>query len=102
MIIVTITSKQNKIDKLEIKGHANSAEYGKDLVCAGVSAIGVGGLNALVSLKDKNIELQMSDGHILIRNASNNEEAQVILNTLIIQLQTVKEIQKDYIKIIEQ
>lgn len=102
MIIVTITSKQNKIDKLEIKGHANFAEYGKDLVCAGVSAIGVGGLNALASLKDKSIELQMSDGHILIRNASNNEEAQVILNTLIIQLQTVKEIQKDYIKIIEQ
>ena len=44
----------------------------------------------------------MSDGHILIRDASLNEEAQIILNTIIIQLETVKEIQKDYIKIIEQ
>ena len=102
MISVRITSKHNKVDSLEIKGHANSAEYGKDLVCAGVSAISVGGLNALASLKDKNIELKMSGGHILIRNASSNEEAQIILNTIIIQLQTVKEIQKDYIKIIEQ
>ena len=102
MITVRITYSQNKVDALEIKGHANSAEYGKDLVCAGVSAISVGGLNALASLKDKKIELKMSDGHILIRNSSGNDEAQIILNTIIIQLQTVKEIQKDYIKIIEQ
>lgn len=102
MIRITITQKNNKIDSLEIKGHANFAEYGKDLVCAGVSAISVGGLNALATLNDKNIELKMSDGYILIRNTSQNAEAQTILNTIIIQLQTVKEIQKDYIKIIEQ
>ena len=72
MINVKITYKSNKVDELEIKGHANSAEYGKDLVCAGVSAISVGGLNALASLKDKNIKLHMSDGHILIRNTSSN------------------------------
>lgn len=102
MICITIAQKSNKIDCLEIKGHANSAEYGKDLVCAGVSAISVGGLNALATLNDKNIELKMSDGYILIRNASHNDKAQIILNTIIIQLQTVKEVQKDYIKIIEQ
>ena len=102
MINIRITYAANKIDGLEIKGHANSAEYGKDLVCAAVSAIGVGGLNALASLKDKNIELKMSDGHILIRNTSSNDEAQIVLNTIIIQLNTVKEIEKDYLKIIEQ
>lgn len=102
MINITITQKNNKVDSLEIKGHANSAEYGKDLVCAGVSAIGVGGLNALATLKDKYIDLKMSDGYILIRNTSKNNKAQIILNTIIIQLQTVREIQKDYIKIIEQ
>ena len=56
MIKIVLTYKDNKIDALEIKGHANSAEYGKDLVCAAVSAISVGGLNALAILKDKNIK----------------------------------------------
>jgi uncharacterized protein YsxB (DUF464 family) len=102
MIKVRILRMNQRIVGFIVKGHANYDEYGKDIVCAGVSAISVGGLNALASLKDKNIELKMSDGHILIRNASSNEEAQIILNTIIIQLQTVKEIQKDYIKIIEQ
>ncbi|WRK55922.1 ribosomal-processing cysteine protease Prp [Coprobacillaceae bacterium CR2/5/TPMF4] len=33
---------------LKISGHANSDEYGKDLVCAGVSTASIGTLNMLV------------------------------------------------------
>ena len=56
MIHVIVKEKANQIVDLTIDGHANSAEHGQDLVCAGVSASGVGILNSLVQygfLEDK-------------------------------------------------
>ena len=48
MIKVTVKKKDNYIVDLKISGHANSDEYGKDLVCAGVSTASIGTLNMLV------------------------------------------------------
>ena len=47
MIRVSIISSGEIVNGLEVKGHANFAEHGKDLVCAGVSCIITGGFNAL-------------------------------------------------------
>ena len=47
MIKVSIISSGEIVNGLEVKGHANFAEHGKDLVCAGVSCIITGGFNAL-------------------------------------------------------
>ena len=47
MIKVDIAYKGKGIESILIKGHANCGDYGKDLVCAGVSAVSVGALNAL-------------------------------------------------------
>ena len=41
--MIQITAKRNQyIDELEVKGHAGSDEYGRDLVCAIVSGIVAG------------------------------------------------------------
>ena len=45
MIRVKVTYQKEIVTSLTVSGHANSGEYGKDLVCAGVSAVVVGGLN---------------------------------------------------------
>ena len=64
MIKVLIKSEEKKFKSLEIKGHANSAPHGEDLVCAGVSSVLTGGLNNLENPKDFNIIL--NEGHSLV------------------------------------
>ena len=39
MIKVNIKYVDNKFAYLKVSGHAKSADYGKDLICAGVSSI---------------------------------------------------------------
>ena len=46
MINVKIKYINDVISELEVKGHSNFAPKGSDIVCAGVSAIVVGGINA--------------------------------------------------------
>lgn len=100
MIKVQIKRQKSTIVELQIKGHSMSAEHGKDLVCAGVSAIGVGGLNAVYAL-DSNAKLVMEDGFILIKDFVPEDHIQMVLKTLIIQLKTIQEKYPEYIQITE-
>jgi uncharacterized protein YsxB (DUF464 family) len=47
MITILLKETDGHFVSLEAKGHANSAPYGADLVCAAVSAVILGGFNAL-------------------------------------------------------
>ena len=58
MIKILIKYEGNEFDSLEVKGHANSAPHGQDLVCAGVSAILIGGLNNLDNVKSFDIKIE--------------------------------------------
>ena len=44
MIKIKICYIQNEFKSIEVKGHANAAPYGQDIVCSGVSAVVFGGL----------------------------------------------------------
>ncbi len=102
MIQIFIQTNNNCIVSLDIKGHAKFDEYGKDLVCAGVSSIAIGLLNALEEFKT-GCDCQMLDNEIkVVANNLNNKEAQIILKTGIIQLQTIQESYKAYIQISKQ
>ena len=46
-IVIKRDVSSQKIISIEVKGHANSDDYGKDLVCAAVSTVITGGMNAL-------------------------------------------------------
>ena len=65
MIKVTINYSNDSIDELVVKGHSNFAPKGSDIVCAGVSAIVVGGINAICSLvNNSNINYEVDDGYV--------------------------------------
>lgn len=102
MIKVVITKRQDTILKVQISGHAHSAQRGKDLVCAGVSSISIGALNAIDALAAKSCDLVMDDGWIEIKVKENSDTLQTILNTLILQLQTIENMHKKFIKMIKQ
>ncbi len=83
---------------LTISGHAESAEYGQDLVCAGVSSIAFGLCNALSDIAGLET-IQAENNMISIRCEEPDELTQVILETGIIQFRTVEMSYGDYIDI---
>ena len=60
MITVLVKKKQNHITKVVIKGHAMYDDYGKDIVCAGVSSIATTTVNAILKIKKESIQLEES------------------------------------------
>ena len=92
MIKVTVKKKDNYIVDLKISGHANSDEYGKDLVCAGVSTASIGTLNMLVKKDFLNRNLGTIVNQV-------DDICQVVLETLVVILETMVESYSQYIKI---
>ena len=100
MIRIECVRENSKIVYLSLKGHANSDEYGKDLVCAAVSAIITGGLNALHNPKSFEIKLYEGDVEVKAKNSVQEYDYDV-LETILVQLKTVEEENAKYVKIVE-
>ena len=100
MINVKVNYLNDQIDELVVKGHSNFAPKGSDIVCAGVSAIVIGGINAIISLvKDQKVNYEVNDGYVKLTNL-NNIEVQNILKVVIIQLKSVEDSYSKHIKIV--
>ena len=96
-IVIKTDESTKTITSIEVKGHANSAEYGKDLVCAAVSAIITGGANALT---EDIYDIELKEGYSLIKaNKIPGDNDAVVLKTIETQLKTVEEIEKRFVKI---
>ena len=86
--------KDGLIKKFTLKGHANAGDKGKDLVCAGVSAIvftALGSLEELAGIKNDVLD----DGCIEFSLPENIEgerleKAEVILKVMVIGLKMIK------------
>ena len=79
MIRVLITRKGESIVRAEVKGHANYAEYGKDIVCSGVSAIVQ---TAGLSAESLGARVSQSDGHYIIDVENDCHDMQVLLKAM--------------------
>ena len=102
MIKIKINKTNNKYESLLVSGHSNYDEHGKDIICAGVSAIVVGGLNALTIENKKKISAKVEDGYVNIDVLDlNDDKLQLIIDVMIIQLKSIEESYKKYIKIDE-
>ena len=99
MIKVKAVSKGNYLQKIEIKGHANFDVYGHDLVCAGVSSVTFGTLNALDKMTSESVHLIVNKKITIEVKNLLDEKVQIILQTMMIQLETIKEQYSNYIEI---
>lgn len=102
MVKVSIRRHQQLIMQITIKGHANAAPHGQDLVCAGASSISVGMMNALDQMTPDTCEFQMLEGHVTILVTKVTEQNQLLLEAMICQLQTLQETYNNYITITDQ
>ena len=100
MITVKVKIDNNQYQHLSVKGHAGSDEYGKDLICAGVSSIMFGLLNA-IEMADKGVVINVKDNLIEVINNSNNTKVNNYLELAVLQLKTIEESYSQYIKIDE-
>lgn len=79
----------NEIIYLSIKGHADSYVVdNKDLVCAIVSTITIGGLNEIKD--DHNYKMSVKDGDIEVKVLTPNNYDNVVLKTILTQLETLE------------
>lgn len=107
MIRVKIRRKPDgRIHSFQVKGHAMYDDPGKDIVCAGVSAVTVGTVNAVevvlgIELKARHkhglLDVEVSD------SADNvlNEKVQMLLESMVVMLQTIKQSYSAYIDLQE-
>lgn len=98
MIKVSIKKIEGRIELLEVKGHANSAPKGKDLICAAVSAVITGGFNALQNVENYHISLK--EGYASLEACqplSSHDE--IVVETIIVGLKTIAEGNEDFVSI---
>ncbi|ALD66141.1 ribosomal-processing cysteine protease Prp [Spiroplasma cantharicola] len=90
MVKAKIVEKNNKINSFVINGHANSADYGNDLVCAAITGIVSGALNALDIKFNKNLNIKVDEKKIEIEVIVNDTILNQLLEFMIIQLETIE------------
>ena len=62
MIKINLKYNNDLIESVSIVGHANFADYGKDIVCASVSSIVITSVNAIIRLDNDSISYDDSNG----------------------------------------
>lgn len=82
MIKVKLTKSDNIVKKIIIKGHADSADYGKDIVCASVSSAVITTVNILLSVDSECITYDDTNG-LIINIIKDNDLTNKIINVLI-------------------
>ena len=100
MIKITATRNNGKIISLTVKGHANSAPKGEDLVCAAVSSVLVGGCNALSKPNCFAIKFNEGDASISEKEHANEHDYEV-LETILIQFKTIEDSSKKFLQVVE-
>ncbi|EGQ22611.1 protein of hypothetical function DUF464 [Sporosarcina newyorkensis 2681] len=95
MIHVRITKEPSgRISSFEMDGHAEFAEHGKDLVCAGASAVSFGAVNAIAELTGTTpmIEQGADGGYLRVSfpETERDTEVQLIVQAMIVSLQTIE------------
>ena len=100
MIKVELTYEGENFASLKVTGHANSAEYGHDLVCSAVSAVVTGGFNNLQDIKSFDIVLEEGNASLeAVKEVSPHDK--IVIETIISGLKTIAEADPKFVKIIE-
>lgn len=84
--------KDNNI--ITICGHANSGEYGKDIVCASCSSIVYTTLNALKKIKESSVEVEDNE-KMIIKVIENDEITNALIENM---MDLLKQLSEDYPK----
>jgi uncharacterized protein YsxB (DUF464 family) len=108
MINVTIVrSSSGEITSFTLSGHAFFAEHGNDIVCAGVSAVSFGAVNAIIALTgvEPVIEQDQRGGFLrcdfpVLNDQKKAEQVQLLLEAMLVSLETIERDYGKHVKIV--
>ena len=95
MIRINVITKNNIIESITFKGHANYDDYGKDIVCAAVSATYLCTVNAILSLNNNSIDIITEHNLQVIKVLEIDKITISLLNNMI---NCLESLQKQYPK----
>ena len=94
MINITIYQRQKDVyDGFRMEGHARYAKYGKDIVCAGVSALVINTINSLgIYTKEKfSTDSDEETGMITLKfDSPAGHDADLLMKSLVLGLQGIQ------------
>ena len=98
MIKAIFQADEDRYISLDVSGHAEYGEYGKDLICAAVSSIMFGFMNAIDDLEE-DVKITQSENRITIENHSGSKEVDDYFELVMMQLKTLEESYGDFIRV---
>lgn len=93
MISIKLENDNNKIKMINIKGHADYAEKGKDIVCSAVSSIVITTINGILGIDEDSIDYIDNSNDITIKLTNDNE---ITIKLLLNMINLLKELETDY------
>lgn len=87
-----------KIKEINIIGHANYSEFGKDIVCSATSSIVITTVNAILTFDKDYIEYQELPNKFVIKVREYNDITDKLITNM---LNMLKELENDYPKYIK-
>ncbi|MGN0170277.1 MAG: ribosomal-processing cysteine protease Prp [Lachnospiraceae bacterium] len=106
MVNVTIYKKEGPngiyIEGFQFSGHAGFASKGKDIVCAGISALVLTTINSIEEFTEERFtcEVQQDSGYVEFHLADvPGEKASLLLNSLVLGVTGIKDTYTKYISL---
>ena len=86
-------------DGIEVRGHANYAETGKDIVCAGVTALIQTLIKSIGDLTEDKIEYEISPGRADIHYRDLSEAGKLLIDSFFIGVCAIADEFPDHVRI---
>ncbi|MEF2243336.1 MULTISPECIES: ribosomal-processing cysteine protease Prp [unclassified Paenibacillus] len=105
-ILVERSAANNRINRFTISGHADYGEHGEDIVCAAVSAVSIGTVNAIEKLAGVELPAQMKDGWLkssipLLNDQEAEGKTQLLLESMLTMLTSISESYSKHVSVKE-
>ncbi len=94
MIKIHVIKNNNEITKIVFNGHALYDDYGKDIVCAGVSSIMTTTVNAILKYDETALKYSMKD-NVTLNILKQDKIVNLLLENM---LELFKDLENDYPK----
>lgn len=92
----------SKKDSIVVIGHADYADYGKDIVCASASAIVITSINACLRINKESIKYKEEKDKLTIDIISKDKDVLLIIENMMSMLEELAKMYQKNIKIIKE
>ena len=92
----------SKKDSIVVIGHADYADYGKDIVCASASAIVITSINACLRINKESIKYKEEKDKLTIDIISKEKDVLLIIENMMSMLEELAKTYQKNIKIIKE